>query len=248
MNLASFDPAAAVDQARRWAATLVRLGAGHAPRHPREAAPIVFYDDPASPDARRVREALDMLGLPVLVRPCPPGAWVHRAALSVARGEARAPFLEDEAGQFASGDPAAIVRHLHARYGGTVPLRLHPSFARPSAELAARIDPIEPAPAHAHTLPSQPLELWSQQATPEGRAARAVLHRFATPHWSIPARGTPRLHDPISGRTVRGVDAIEAYLGRTYGPPELAWDDALRQTFPASDPVPTPGAATRCGS
>tara|TARA_B100001750_G_scaffold243461_1_gene258755 strand:+ start:4230 stop:5030 length:801 start_codon:yes stop_codon:yes gene_type:complete len=241
------------------AASLLRGGAGAFAlftRDPDEQPDLVLYELEGCPYSRLVREALAMLDLDALVKPCPRGASRHRSELLAARGEETVPFLVDQSCDEALGDADAIVAYLFARYGRghRIPRRLRSALAEPTSKVASALVGVSGA-EEARTQPvtlDEPLVLWAFEACPFCRAVRLQLAELALPYMSHAcARGSghrpeferrhgktqfPYLEDPNTGEAMFESAAIVAYLEDRYGPEAQRVAEAGLESFPASDP------------
>jgi glutathione S-transferase len=226
----------ALDVATSYAASVARLGAGLAvgPLGPRPEKMLELYEFEGCPFCRKVREALSMLDLEALIRPCPKGGTRFRQHVVARGGKAQFPWLVDpNTGQemYESDD---IVRHLYARYGdGSVAwtLALGP-LTLASASLASAFRPVSGIRVRPSRAPERPLELWSFEASPYCRLVREALCSLEIPYvLHNVAKGSPRreafvarsgkmqvpyLVDPNTGRAMFESAEIVAYLEETY--------------------------------
>ena len=132
---------------------------------------------------RKVREALTALDLDALIHPCPRGGERFRPRVRELGGTERFPFLVDPNTNRQLYQSEEILRYLAATYGdGTLPtaLRLGPlSTLRATLAGAARPARRRARPSKA---PTDPLELWSFEASPFSRIAREALCRLEIPY------------------------------------------------------------------
>jgi glutathione S-transferase len=175
-----------LDVATSLGASAARLGAGMAVAGAgkRPAEPLVLYDFEACPFCRKAREALSILDLDAIVRPCPKGGTRFREDVRRRGGKALFPYLIDpNTGQemYESDD---IVRYLFTTYGdGSVPwtLALGPLTLAGSALASAwRFGRGERY--RAARVPEHPLELWSFEASPFCRLVREELCSLELPY------------------------------------------------------------------
>lgn len=226
----------ALDLASSFAVSVVRAGNGMSvgTLGPRPERLLELYEFEACPFCRKVREALSILDLDVLVKPCPKGGTRFRPALVQRGGKAQFPYLVDPNAGVEMYESDDIVRHLFARYGdGSVPasLSLVPLYFASNA-LASLCRPLSGVRVRASRVPAQPLELWSFEASPYCRLAREALCTLEIPYvLHNVAKGSPKrdafvarsgkmqvpyLFDPNTGREMFESSDIVAYLDATY--------------------------------
>lgn len=228
------------------AASVVRLGMGDkiGALGPRPAQPLLLWEFEACPFCRKVREAISILDLDVLVHPCPKDGERFRSDVVTRGGRAQFPYLVDpNDADHALYESDAIIAHLFARYGaGKAPLglRLGPiTTATASLASALRVHGIRARPsgmrARPSRTPAQPLELWGYEASPGTRLVRERLCELELPYLLHPiAHGSPArtsfrlrfgeveipfLTDVAAGVSTYGDAAIIEHLERTYALP-----------------------------
>lgn len=210
------------------AATAVRypLGLRASSIGPRPAQRLELYEFEACPYCRKVREALTMLDLEVLVRPAPRSGTRFRPEAIARGGKAQFPLLVD--GDLLLYESDAIVKHLYARYGNGAP----PRFWTATSALASAFRAGHGRAARASKAPAAPLALWSFESSPYCRYVREalcelelpyVLHNlgkgsarreaFRAAHGKIQV---PYLEDPNTGAAMFESREIVAYLNATY--------------------------------
>ncbi len=229
----------ALDVVTSFASSAARLGAGLAvgPLGKRPEKLLELYEFEACPFCRKVREALSMLDLDVLVRPCPKGGERFRPEVIARGGKKQFPWLVDPNTGHAMYESDEIVRYLYERYGdGRVPwqLALGPlTMATLMASSAWR--PLAGVWVRPSRAPERPLELWSFEASPYCRLVRERLCELELPYvLHNVAKGSPKraafversgkmqvpyLVDPNTGRALFESADIVAYLERTYAAP-----------------------------
>lgn len=226
----------ALDVAGAFAVSVARLGAGRAvvALGPRPEKRLELFEFEACPFCRKVREALSLLDLEALVRPCPKRGERFRPGLVERGGRAQFPYLIDASAGVEMYESDAIVAHLFERYGaGPAPLwlRLGPATDVP-AGLAGLPRAARGVLPKASRAPERPLELWSFEASPYCRLVRErlcelelpyVLHNVAvgSAHREELARlagrvQVPYLVDPNTGAAMLESADIVAYLDRQY--------------------------------
>lgn len=240
----------ALDLASSFAVSVVRAGNGMnvGALGARPERLLELYEFEACPFCRKAREALSILDLDVLVKPCPKGGTRFRPELVQRGGKAQFPYLVDPNAGVETYESDDIVRHLFARYGdGNVPASL--SFAPlyfASNAFASLCRPLSGVRARPSRSPKQPLELWSFEASPYCRIVRDALCELEIPYvLHNVAKGSPKrdafvarskkmqvpyLFDPNTGREMFESADIVAYLDATYAQP-------------ASEAARAPGAA-----
>ena len=214
----------------------------------RPAAALELYEFESCPFCRKVREALSILDLDVLVKPCPKGGTRFRPELVQRGGKAQFPFLIDPNTRRELYESDEIVTYLFAEYGdGSVPLSLRLGPLTDLSSMAASLTrPGFGARYVPARQPKKPLELWSFEASPFCRIVRErlcalelpyVLHNVAKGSPSRPKfieragkMMVPYLVDPNTGTEMFESADIVAYLDATYAQP-------------ASEAARAPGAA-----
>ena len=113
-------------------ATLARLGSGSrvGALGPRPERLLELYEFEGCPYCRKVREALSILDLPALIRPCPKGGTRFREEVRRRGGKAQFPYLVDPNAGKEMYESDAIVAHLFERYGAGPP----PRYLAPNRE------------------------------------------------------------------------------------------------------------------
>jgi glutathione S-transferase len=199
--------------------------------------PLVLYEVETSAACRKIREALCLLDLDVIVRPCPVGGTVFREYLTTKLGTLRLPYLVDPNSGFAEHDVTKIINYLFATYGGD--LSSAPFVLGPVGGITANLqkvtsrgrglrreESVVPAP--------KPLEMYAYEASPFCRLVRErlceleisyILH--TTSHGSKKRSAltklagrvqVPFLVDPNTGVAMFESEAIVDYLTNVYGP------------------------------
>jgi glutathione S-transferase len=218
-------------------AARVAVGRNVGPIGPRPQKMLELYEFEACPFCRKVREALTMLDLEVLVRPTPRGGTRFRPEAIARGGQRKFPLLVDPNENLLLYESDDIIRHLYARYGTTSPpllLRLGP-LGTLSSGVASMMRPGRGRRAKKSRAraPEQPLELWSFELSPYCRRVREtlcelelpyVLHNVGKNSAHRPALlersrklQVPYLEDPNTGRKMFESLDIVRYLEATYG-------------------------------
>jgi glutathione S-transferase len=219
------------------AASLVRfpLGLRVGAIGKRPAKMLELYDIEACPYCRKVREALTMLDLDVLIRPSPHGGTRFRPTAIERGGKKQFPLLFDpnvDRWLYESDD---IVVHLYAQYGrGAPPLGLRTGLVGNAVSgLSSVLRAGSGRSARPSRAPARPLELWSFELSPYSRYVRErmcelelpyVLHNLGRESSRRPefrARNgkimVPFLEDPNTGVKMFESRDIVRYLDATYG-------------------------------
>lgn len=218
-------------------ATVARLGAGVSvgALGPRPGRPLELYDFEACPYCRKVREALTMLDLEVMVYPCPKDGKRFRPKVKKEGGKNQYPYLVDPNTGTAMYESDDIVDYLYRTYGaGPAPasLKLGP-VTDVSSFLASASRPIQGRAAAPSRAPKEALELWSFEGSPFCRIAREALCELEIPYLlHNVGKGSPRrdafiarsgkmmvpyLADPNTGTEMFESEEIVEYLYETYG-------------------------------
>lgn len=218
-------------------ATVVRfpLGLNAGDIGPRPVEQLELYEFEACPFCRKVREALTILDLDVLVRPAPHGGTRFRPTAIELGGKSQFPLLIDPNHDKRLYESDEIIEHLFARYGtGKPPLGLRLGVVGTATSgLASALRAGNGRSARPSTAPAVPLELWSFEASPYSRRAREVLCELELPYVlhnvghgsakrdALRARAgkvqVPYLEDPNTGTKMFESRDIVRYLRSTYG-------------------------------
>lgn len=225
-----------LDVASSVLATLARVGAGSAvgPLGPRPALPLELFEFEACPWCRKVREALCVLDLEAMIRPCPKGGPRFREEVRRRGGKAQFPYLVDPNTGKETYESSVIVAYLFERYGAGRPpaLLAKGPLADLSAGLASLSRPGFGARYRPARAPEAPLELYGFEASPFCRIAREALCALEIPYLlHNVAKGSPRreafvarslrmqvpwLVDPNTGVQIFESAEIVRYLEATY--------------------------------
>jgi glutathione S-transferase len=215
-----------------WA-QLIRAGSGTRVARrlgPRPRARLELYEFETCPFCRKVREAIQVLDLEVLVWPCPKGGERHRPRARALGGRAQFPLLVDPNAEVVLYESDAIVRHLFERYGRTRPPWPLGAGALDTtlSMLAGLAHPADGTFAVASVPPQAPLDLYADEGSTGARRVRARLCELEVPYVShsmalgssgraeLAQRGldVPALIDAELGVEVAGAEAALAHLER----------------------------------
>ena len=225
-----------LDVATSYAASIARAGTGMqvGSLGARPTRPLELYEFEACPYCRKVREALSVLDLDAIIRPCPAGGPTFRRAARERGGKEQFPFLVDADTGAEMYESDEILRYLFSRYGdGSVPWALSlPLLTDASSTLASVFRVAAGRSYRPARMPEQPLELWSFEASPYCRLVRERLCELELPYvLRNVAKGSskreafvarsgrmmvPYLHDPNTNTSMFESADITAYLERTY--------------------------------
>jgi len=225
-----------LDLITSYGASIASLGAGLAvvSLGARPPQPLELYEFEGCPFCRKVREALTMLDLEVMVRPCPKGGTRFRPTVQARGGKLQFPWLFDPNSGREMYESDDIVRYLFETYGGGAPpwnIGFTP-LATAAAALASAWRPTSGVRVRPSRAPRVPLELWSFEASPYCRLVRESLSTLELPYLlhnvgkGSPSREAfvrrsgkmqvPWLHDPNTGVSMFESADIIDYLERTY--------------------------------
>jgi glutathione S-transferase len=219
------------------AASAVRVPLGYrvSPLGERPKKPLELYEFEACPFCRKVREALTMLDLDVIVRPSPHGGERFRPEAIARGGKGQFPLLIDPNEDLALYESDDIVKHLYARYGqGAPPLGLRlGALGNVTSGVASVLRLASGRTARRSRAPADLLHLWSFESSPYSRRVRETLSELEIAYvLHNVARGSarrpelleragkvmvPYLEDPNTGVKMFESRDIVRYLESTYG-------------------------------
>ena len=207
----------------------------------RPSEPLIVYDD-QSPNSLKVREAVCILDLDTLFKPCPEGSptWQPELESRPRPSSSSAfslPFMYDPNTGKELDDADEIVAYLYRNYGNNrVPFILRKGAINDvTAKLAKapRKNIGVKYTAAAASAPVLPLKYWGYEASPFCVIVREALTELELQHVLTPtARGSPNrqtlfarrnhfqvpyLEDPNTGVAMFESKAIIEYLFKTYG-------------------------------
>jgi carotenoid cleavage dioxygenase-like enzyme len=157
---------------------------------------LTLFDVEDSAECKVVREALSILDMSCLIKPCPHGATRHLAEATQATSDTSLtpPILLDSNTNTIHKGGQSIIDHLFYVYsdGDTPPAILNISLAKAIFSLSP------PAGDGSYynfptRMPSEPLKLWAYEASPFCTLVRKSLSQMELPYVLYPcARGSPR--------------------------------------------------------
>ncbi|KAL6759407.1 hypothetical protein V8C86DRAFT_2574813 [Haematococcus lacustris] len=207
---------------------------------PRPGKPLELYEFETCPFCKKVREAISMLDLDVMMYPCPKDGDVWRPKAIALGGKKQFPYLVDPNTGTAMYESDAIIQYLFNTYGdGKVPMSLTLGTL---TTLTAGLGLLARGMSGGRVLPSkqpeQPLVFWGYDASPFVKVAREALCAMQLPYlYKNVARGSPRrdellakyghfqvpcLEDPNTQSYLFESGAIVRYLKFQYGTGEAA--------------------------
>jgi len=198
---------------------------------------LELYEFEGCPFCRKVREAISVLDLDVMVYPCPKGGNTWRSKVQELGGKQQYPFLVDPNTGKSMYESDAIIQYLFSEYGdGAVPLAFRLGFATtltcglalaPRGGRGSRYRPSR--------LPEQPLVMWGYELSPFVKIVKEVLAELELPYKQVTcSRGSPKrqelldkrgyfqvpyLEDPNTGVYLFESKDIIDYLEKTYALP-----------------------------
>jgi glutaredoxin len=187
-------------------ASVSRLGAGVAATPParRPVQLLEVYEFESCPFCRKVRDALTELDLEAMIYPCPKGGTVFRPKAIEFGGKAQFPYLVDPNTGTRIYESDAIVDYLFATYGGREPgVLVRGPLATASSALASAFRPTGGTRARLSRRPTQPLELWSFEASRSAASCASPSANSSSPTGST-----------TSARTAPGVPPSSSARGR----------------------------------
>ena len=225
-----------LDVASSIVTTVLRLGSGArvGPRGSRPAEPLVLYDFEGCPFCRKAREALSILDLDAVIRPCPKGGPGFRRELTERGGKAQFPYLIDPNTGKEMYESDDIVEYLFAEYGdGPPPALFRSGIVNDLTSVLAGLPRLGAGTRYRRArTPEEPLELYSFEASPFCRIVREALCTLELPYLlhnvALGSEGrerfgersgktmVPYLIDPNTGREMFESADIVRYLEETY--------------------------------
>lgn len=205
----------------------------------RPSEPLVLYEYEASPFCRKVREAMAMLDLTVVLKPCPGARAGFSDELNERTGRRTVPYLVDPNNGKEMFESDEIVNYLFNTYGpgeDQVPLVLKDPIAMVMCSYAAVARGMAGSRRQPNARPDneqmQPIEIWGYEGSPFVRPVREKLCALALPHKMVcAARGSanrdvlfaktgrfqvPYISDPNTGVEMFESIAIVDYLEKVY--------------------------------
>ncbi|GFR42224.1 hypothetical protein Agub_g3117 [Astrephomene gubernaculifera] len=202
----------------------------------RPAQPLELYEFEGCPFCKKVREAICILDLDVLVYPCPKDGATWRPKAVSLGGKRQFPFLVDPNTGKQMYESDEIIKYLFQEYGNgaEVPLALRlGAVTIVSCVLGSLVRDGRGNYYRKSRLPAQPLVFWGYEMSPFVKLARETLCELELPYLYITAaRGSPKrqelldkrgvfqvpyLEDPNEGVFLFESSAIIKYLYDTYG-------------------------------
>jgi len=206
---------------------------------PRPVKDLVLYEYEASPFARKVREAMAILDLTVILKPCPGARQGFAKELERKGGKMTVPFLVDPNTGVSMYESDDIINYLFDTYGpgrDQVPFLLKGPLAVQSAAYAAAARGFAGSRMLPNARPDnmnmKPIELWGYEASPFVRPVREKLSELGLAHRLVNCpRGSanrdklqqmtgrfqvPYIRDPNTGVEMFESPEICEYLEKVY--------------------------------
>jgi glutathione S-transferase len=196
---------------------------------------LELYEFQGCPFCRKVREAITLLDLDVMIYPCPKGGTTYRNKAMQMSGKSQFPFLVDSNTGQQMLESDDIIKYLYDTYGdGKVPLSLS---LGPLTTLSAGLGQAgrlgKGISYRPSKKPEKPIELWAYEASPFCLQTREVLTELEIPHiYRSVARKSPKrpafeakwgvfqvpyIEDPNTMQAWFETPEINKYLNNTYG-------------------------------
>lgn len=221
--------------------SLGRLGLGMAVGNPgkRPEKTLELYEFEACPFCRKVREALSILDLEVIIKPCPKRGRRFRPQVEDRGGRALFPYLVDPNSGVEIYESETIVAYLFEQYGdGRIPMLLDLRALTTFGSVLAGLPRLGAGGfVKASRAPKEMLTLYSFEASPFCRLVRESLCSLELPYRLVNvAKGSPSraafiersgrmrvpwLYDPNTGVELFESDEIVRYLHEEYADPGL---------------------------
>lgn len=198
--------------------------------------PLILYDIESCPYCRKVREAVSILSLDVIFRPCPKNGYPWRRFVKEKYTVTTFPFLVDPNTQAQCCDSNQILEYLFSTYGnGKIPITLTPnnSFVTASQVAGLLFRGTNGGVAKpSNKPPFKPLTLHSYEGSPFCKLVKEKLCELELEHLQISCpRGSinrqklfekkgrfqvPYLQDDNTGVQLFESQAILEYLEKQY--------------------------------
>lgn len=145
---------------------------------------LELYEFQACPFCRKVREALTLLDLDVLVYPCPKGGPIYRPRAQEMSGKEQFPFLVDPNTGTQLLESDDIITYLYNMYGdGQVPLALRLGPLTALSVSLGQLPRINRGLKYRQSRkPQKPITIWAYEASPFCMQTRERLTELEIPH------------------------------------------------------------------
>jgi len=209
---------------------------------PRPAMPLELYEFESCPFCKKVREAVSILDLDVMMFPVPQNGEIYRPRAKELGGKAMFPYLVDKNTGKSMYESDDIIAYLFDTYGPgkeAVPLALRLGFGTTlTAGLGLALRAGKGGRKVPSRQPAKPLVFWGYDGSPFVKVVREVLCEMELPYlYKNAARGSPKrqqlvdkygtfqvplLEDPNTESYLFESKDIIKYLKDTYGMPVSA--------------------------
>lgn len=176
----------------------------------RPSKPLVLYEYEASPFCRKVREAIAILDLTVVYKPCPGARAGFSDELFERTGRRTVPYFIDPNNDKEMFESDDIINYLFNTYGpgeDQVPGILQGGVALFGGTFAALARGMAGAQRQPNARPDnekmQPIEIWGYEASPFVKPVREKLCSLALPHKMVSAARGSANRDVLFAKTGR---------------------------------------------
>lgn len=198
---------------------------------------LTIYEFEGCPFCKKVREAINILDLDVLMLPCPKGGPNYRVEAVQKGGKAQFPFLVDPNTGVSMYESDDIIRYLYDTYGEEgelIPFTLQPNSILTTISCSLSLLPrVGKGSTFTESVkPKAPVVYWGYDASPFCKIVRERLVELEIPHvWKTSSRGSikrnelwektgrfqvPFLEDPNTGVALFESADIIDYLNDVY--------------------------------
>jgi glutathione S-transferase len=162
---------------------------------------LQFYEFEACPFCKKVREAICILDLDVLMYPCPKGGPTYRVKARELGGKVQFPFLVDPNTNVQMYESDDIIQYLFDTYGEEgerIPFTLQPNSALTTMSASlSMVSRMGKGQSFVESKqPKNPLVFWGYDASPFCKVVRERLVELEIPHiWKTASRGSTKRNE-----------------------------------------------------